>query len=349
MSDADDNAKLPPDLARKVLGADLRNIVKKAGEGATLSGPERKIVQEFLEEKSEPEELLAARRNALIARWASGGKLSATEFAEIEDHLPVEVRIENEEESAIFEPVSELKPEIRSHGRYPKKQAFYADFYGYKSTKTIKRWIAKGRAADSQDFPPLDSPELMPTWYRRHHKQKVPENLIDRANQAEQENVSPPDSAEETPKDVYHPPSELPDGSGFAAELARLWEDARKAAGVLADAEESKDPVRIERAQRQRDRALKVAREYQRDSVKIMQSMGDLVEKAVMEQILHQKHATIRSELETLVNRVHGKVDAEPVYEKRTAIWLDELHKVLRKLESNGFGDQEPFELEAAA
>lgn len=341
-----DPATLPPDLARKVLGADLRNIVKKAGDGATLTSQERNLVREFLAEKIEPEELLATRRNSLLQMWAAGRKLSPDEFAEIADHLPAEARAQTRSApdltlDAAPAPVS---------GKYREKIGHYAALYE-QGDRTIKRWIKKGR--EKSDPPPLDDPVQMPSWFPRHHKHRVPERLLVLAAQARDETPveipKEPTGAETTPPVTYRPPSELPVGTGFEAELQRVREESRKAAGILADAEKSGVHAEIDAARRQYDRALKLLREYERDAPKILAGMGNLVDRSVFEALLLTKHSAIRAEAEAMYTPdLDRAILAGADYDTRRRIHLAAFHHVLRYLTAGGFGDQESFALEAA-
>lgn len=340
-----DTATLPPDLARKVLGADLRNIVKKAGEGQTLTAQERAIVRTFLAEKVEPEELLESRRNALLQMWASGKKLSPEEFAEVADFLP------SAPQRFALEPDD---PGRNREGRYPQPLLHYAEFY-QQTDRTIKRWIGKGRKATPRDFPPLVAPELMPGWYSRHHKQAVPEILLTLAAKA-RETAPPPAATEpatpatETPSAAtYRPPAELPEGSGFEAELSRVRAEARKAAAVLEEAEGRGVISEIDAARRQYDRILKLLREYERDAPKILAATGNLVDRTLVEALLLPKHAAIRADFEAMYNaELHRSLREAPDFESARRVHLAAIHRVLRALVSAGFGDESPFALEAA-
>jgi hypothetical protein len=335
-----DPASLPPDLARKVLGADLRNIVKKAGDGGTLTDQERKLVRKFLDEKIDPEELLESRRNALLQMWATGRKLSPDEFAEIADHLPAGAVVRIPTEEALAAP---SKPT----GQYPHKLAHYAPIYE-QVERTIKRWIGKGRKAG--DCPPLDSPVDMPAWFARHHKHRVPQVLLDLAAKSRDASAPAlPPPAEAAPPPSYRPPSVLPVGSGFEAELQRVRDEARKAAGILADAEEGKVPSEIDSARRKYESALKLLREYERDAPKILAGMGNLVDRSVEEAILLAKHGAIRADFEAMYSpALDREIMAGADYDTRRRAHLAAIHHVLRYLSGGGFGDRAAFALEAA-
>ena len=151
-------AELSPELAGKVLSAELRNLVKKVGDGATLSPAERELMERYLADSRPPEELLKARRIALTRKWTLGGKLSKEERKEAG--------------------IPEASPLLhrQTSDRYQKGLAHYGKIYE-RATRNIKRWIADGRGASPQDFPPLDDPPAMAEWFRRVKGQEPRENL----------------------------------------------------------------------------------------------------------------------------------------------------------------------------
>lgn len=237
-------------------------------------------------------------------------------------------------------------------GKYREKIAHYAAFYE-QSDRTIKRWISAGRKKD--DPPPLDDPLEMPLWFPRHHKHRVPEVLLKRAAEA-RGTVSvdalkePAQSDTAPPPATYRPPSELPEGTGFEAELQRVRDEARKAAGILAEAEKSGIIADIEEARRQQDRALKRLREFERDASKILESRGNLVDRSVVEALLVPKHAAIRADLEAAYTfEVHRELRSPLEFAAARKIYLAAVHRALRALVESGFGDRAPdLTLEAA-
>lgn len=150
--------EVSPDLASKVLSADLRNLIKKVGEGTPLTGPERALMETLHVGSVPHEELHQARRAALTRKWISGAKLTREEL----------------EEAGLPDPAPSLKRQTTD--RYQKSQAFYAKLYE-RDVKNIKRLIAKGREASPQDFPPLDAPAEMAEWFRRNMGQEPRDNL----------------------------------------------------------------------------------------------------------------------------------------------------------------------------
>lgn len=187
-------AELSPEIANKVLGADLRNLVQKIGSGATLSPSERELMERYLAAVTPPEELMQARRIALTRKWATGGKLSKEERKEAG--------------------IPDLAPALQrqTSDRYQKPLEHYAKLYG-RDKRNIKRWIKDGREASPQDFPPFDDPPAMAAWFRRVKGQEPRENLTkferesdEQGEQSEDRSTSRSDDDEEEDDD----PSPLP-------------------------------------------------------------------------------------------------------------------------------------------
>ncbi len=151
-------ADLSPELAGKVLGADLRNLVKKVGEGANLNEAERDMMGRFLADSTPPEELLRARRMALVVKWAKAGKLSK----------------EEKKEAGIPEAAASLQRQTTE--RYQRGFAHYATLY-QRDVRNIKRMVSDGRKRSPHDFPPFDDPPSMAAWFRRVKGQEPRDNL----------------------------------------------------------------------------------------------------------------------------------------------------------------------------
>ena len=104
------------------------------------------------------DELHKARRSALTRKWISGARLTREEM----------------EEAGLPDPAPSLKRQTSDRYKHP--LAHYAKLYD-RDVKNIKRLIAKGRTAATQDFPPLDEPAEMAEWFRRNMGQEPRENL----------------------------------------------------------------------------------------------------------------------------------------------------------------------------
>jgi len=156
---------VPPDLAEKVLGAELRNVVKKVSEGSTLTTAEHERMQTATLEGVLPEDLLKAREAALLRRYALGLNLSKDQKVELSGVLPVGKSIAKKVTSETY--------------RY--KLAHYVGALGLEGKdpeRKLKRWIAKGRESSPPDLPPFDAPEQMAEWWRRNMEWRVPLYLL---------------------------------------------------------------------------------------------------------------------------------------------------------------------------
>lgn len=195
--------EVSPELASKVLSADLRNLIKKVGQGSPLTGPERALMETLHVGSAPYEELHQARRAALTRKWITGAKLTREEM----------------DEAGLPDPAPTLKRQTTD--RYQKSQAHYAAIYE-RDVKNIKRLIAKGRTATPQDFPPLDEPAEMAAWFRRNMGQEPRDNLTKFERES---NESPPAAspASKLPAAGAMPPSATePSGAKSDQELPPL-------------------------------------------------------------------------------------------------------------------------------
>lgn len=157
-----------PELASKVLSADLRNLIKKVGEGSPMTAQERALMETLHVGSLPCEELHQARRSALTRKWISGAKLTREEM----------------EEAGLPDPAPSLKRQTSE--RYKHALAHYAKLYD-RDVKNIKRLLKKGREASPPDFPPLDEPRGMAEWFRRNMGQEPRENLTKFEREASEE------------------------------------------------------------------------------------------------------------------------------------------------------------------
>ncbi|GAA5139339.1 hypothetical protein GCM10023213_19850 [Prosthecobacter algae] len=155
---------IPSDLAAKVIGADLRNLVKKVSDGSVLSTPEREMMEQATIQGALPDELQAARLAALMRRYAQGKPLTKDQQRELSLVLPSNRPI-----------VKRITTESYRH-----KLSHYVPVLGLKGKdpeRKLKRWIAAGREKSPPDLPPFDQPQLMPEWWRRNMTWKVPDYI----------------------------------------------------------------------------------------------------------------------------------------------------------------------------
>lgn len=167
---------LTPELAGKVLSANLRNIVKKIGDGGTLTPAEREIMEQAKADGQLSEELLRARRAALLRKFALGHRLNSDEHAEIASIIPathVVVKKVTRENYRLT--LREYADQFIKLGMPDKKD----------NARKLKGWIWNGRYdKDKQprsepDFPPFDQPAELATWWRRCKTYEPPKWMRD--------------------------------------------------------------------------------------------------------------------------------------------------------------------------
>lgn len=183
------------DLAVKVIGADLRNLVKKVSEGTSLTQAEREMMERAVIDGTLPEELQEARLAALARAYALGKALTPGQQKELSAIIPV------------GKPIA--KKLTRESYRY--KLAHYVTALGVDRDedgnlakdpeRKLKRWIAKGRTKNPPDLPPFDAPHVMAEWWRRNMEWRVPDYLLALENfeQPTTEPTEPAQKAEPSP------------------------------------------------------------------------------------------------------------------------------------------------------
>lgn len=179
--------EVSPEMAEKVLSADLRNVIKKVGDGVPLSPAEREMMERYLAASAEMEDLAKARSAALLRRWATGGKLSKDERKEVDAHFTSEGK-------------AGRAPRLVSD-RYEHPLRIYAEkIWPGKNidtgVRTLKRWVKTGKAV--QDLPPFDTLHELARWYERHHRaNNAPEYLRRFEDQASADDADAPPPAGE--------------------------------------------------------------------------------------------------------------------------------------------------------
>ena len=147
-------ADIAPDLAQKVLDADVRNLVKKVGDGGTLSNTDRQIFLEMTEGTATPEQVREARVSSLMRKWMDGGRLSLSERDEIAHLLPDAIAVNTEGVPLPQQPGALVEDDVLR-------------IYNISRAKYF-RWKKEGQAvAEGPDPPPFDDPKAMVAWYER--------------------------------------------------------------------------------------------------------------------------------------------------------------------------------------
>lgn len=156
---------ITPELAAKVLDADLRNIVKKVSDGGILSPSERQMLQNAAFPESQAK---AKRAVALALKYSSGSRLTASELAEVREMHPgfaPEAAPAPEPTPDDGRPPLDLTPEplpSKGDGALTKRQLDeWGTMYGVEH-RQLRRWIEKGR--ENNDPCPLDAPVEMVRW-----------------------------------------------------------------------------------------------------------------------------------------------------------------------------------------
>lgn len=316
---------IPADLATKVIGADLRNLVKKVGEGSVLSSSERAMMERAIADGMLTEELIQRRRAALMHAYATGRRLSKEEQAEIADILPdageVERRVTRE--------------------RYQHALDHYAGRYGY-AVRNVKKWLQVGRGRTPPDLPPLDEPAEMPAWWGRNMKQRCPKRLLMTIEPA-----APPADATAKPapsKEAEHrpPPKTTPaagediKGTGYAAMIARAthaelvaweaWQGALKAEPFDAGQEEMR--------RRAYDRAVEQARKVLKDRDVGLAGDEEWGRWEEFEEIAQEHLAVLNQSLRSMPVRVATKLALPPeMFQRLADAFNGELDRIFARLD----------------
>ncbi len=162
--------QVSPDLARKVLAADLRNAIKEVSDGSKLAAPHRKTMEGIA---LTPEMAAQQRALSLLQKYCDGHELKPSQWEEVRAthpgfatvHPPVEQPpvLEPEESKA------EWKPKLTKAD-----ETLYQEIYK-KNWRTIRCWITRGE--ENGDPCPLNDPVKMLDWWGRNMKWRVPAEI----------------------------------------------------------------------------------------------------------------------------------------------------------------------------
>lgn len=265
--------RIQPDLAGKVISADLRNLIKRVGDGTTLNAAERELFERYRASEAPPHELLEARAAALLRKFANGGRLTREERAEIGDWLPDPAPLAQRQTS----------------DRYKHQLTYYTTIY-QRDVRNIKRWIKRGREREPADFPPLDEPHLVPDWMRRCFVHRVPPEIeaLEKKSPETTTTESPPPATAgttEPPKEGAPPalpplpPMNLNLAPGVSADLGLQQAQAL----VSATFEQMQLAIKRERhteaAQLRREwqQLVQILRSWEKDIIKIQEGRGEVL------------------------------------------------------------------------
>lgn len=265
---------------------------------------------------------------------------------------------------------------LATRGRYSKTLAEISEELGRLATGfgiewrpgvgTIKRWIRIGRevppADGGPDFPPLEDPARLASWWERRMKWKVPE-VLSRLREETSEGADSETSKESAGGDVT-PPGERAAAAfsglsrakeslsgverGFAAALERC-EEAEALAYArwqeeLNRPQEEFDP-RAEKDRREaHDKALTKLRQMQAGAAKILDESADFARLVQVDEIVAMKAANLRAGLVSIMQRIGSKVRIEPgLFERLCKLYDRELDEAFRVMGEGGYAA--PFAL----
>lgn len=212
--------EISTDLANAVLEGDLANASRNVAQGDTLPAGKRKIFEDEVLARAQPETLHTMRRRSLLRKYAEGARLNEDELDEISDLIPdrpqddaqpTHTRDLSDLSDDFPAPVEDPAPQsvaraLQSEEPYaleveaviqdppappptlPTGYRFHYKHYEavyQKKERTLLWWVAQGRAAKGgPDLPPLDAPDKMPEWWGRVMKQRCPDVVLSAATVA---------------------------------------------------------------------------------------------------------------------------------------------------------------------
>jgi truncated hemoglobin YjbI len=325
--------ELTPDLAAKLIGADLRNLVKKVSDGQPLTQAEREMMERTVIDGTLPQELQEARLAALARAYVLGKPLTKSQAAELSAVLPVGkpiakrlTRQSYRYKLSHYVPILGIDKDM--HGRPAKDPE-----------RKIKRWIEKGRQQVPPDLPPLDAPAQMAEWWRRNMEWRVPEYLarLETSNQASEApggaTYPPPVAGAAASEPASHEVKQ-PALNGEKLEAPMMFDDAtemtadiglnqiRSLVSTLYKRMQSAfEAGRITEGQsymRQWKEAVAMLRQWEKDIVKIQEGKGEVLRTRVINTELGRIFNVIS---QSFFNALMGVLDAHapeiPASERR--------------------------------
>lgn len=308
--------QISPDLAKKVLTANIRNVVQKVQDGKTLTEAE---IKNFESHVIARDGLLKARQESLLKKWIRGGRLTDEEKAEIGDIIEV-----GEE------------PRGRKRGKYQREQKDYAELFGT-SDRTIKRWVKTGK--NTGVLPPLDDPAAMPAWWAAHYKQRVPECIVAAANAAAPATAPAPDTIPDSPpKEAVSARTDsiIGLGTGFGEMLERVRGAEREAYIEYHVALRGGDESRLTLTRKTWGELSRQLRELERDAHDILSRSGSLIEKSLVEKLIAEIHAPIINGIRSMWRRVRERM-MTTVESQQDRVWQEEVDRLFFRLSDSGF------------
>lgn len=353
--------EIDPELARKALAADLRNIIKKLSDERTCTASERAMLQRLALPPGIPNQ---ARVLSLFKRWAAGGRLSADELAEISafhDTLIAQTNGSSEPIVPTSPPLS-LAPDgpriAGSRVKYPDKLSHYEALYDT-DERSLKRYVKKGRSANPPDLPPFHRPVEMPEWWARRMHNRCPAGILNAAEKARKAIASEPAPAQEqqptTAADAPSRPAAVQrDFSDIQtldiaanveqlrrslAIIERQLEEARR--GEIVDGKLVIDDGAISSRQRDYRETFAELRKAENDLLEWKEKMGELVLRDEVRAENNRIAAAIYRAVVQLVKTVRPQISGKSEPEQ-DGIWRAEVLACFAALKTANFTTFEP-------
>lgn len=201
---------LTPELAEKLLAANLRNIVKKIGDGGTLTTAETEMMELAKARNMLPEEVHHARQAALLRKQLKGHKLSIDEQAEL-GVIPSTQTVAKQATTQTYKlTLAEYVERLIAAGMEPSKDP----------ARKLKYWIESGRydkdgkQREQPDLPPFDEPDQLAAWWRRNMTYRPPEWMVklekEAAHEAPDTKAAAADAASASGSGATPPPKSDP-------------------------------------------------------------------------------------------------------------------------------------------
>lgn len=267
--------EVSPEMAEKVLSADMRNIIKKVGDGAPLSTAEREIMGRYLAASAEVEDLARARTAALLRRWATGSKFSKAELKELEAHFAAT-------EGRGAKP-TRLTAERYDHALRVYAAKIWPDEKEETCVRKLKRWIAKGKKAS--DLPPFDDFPRLAAWYERHHRYASAPDYLKRFEAAEQRPDPGPPSDAPAAGDDDRLPSMTLDIDGDHATDASLRQIKALANAIYEQMElalKNRQFTQYRSLRQEWTPLINTQRQWEKDILKIQEGKGEVLRTRVV-------------------------------------------------------------------
>jgi hypothetical protein len=290
---------LTPDVAEKVLRADLQNTVAKVAAGGKLAATDRQRFEAASVPASPTAEDLARlrlnRQAALIRRWAEGGKLTPDEMAEVHPILPAEL---------LASTPAQICTHVRTRTRLLKAYEDYAKFFG-KGLRTVKRWAAVGKAKG--DPFPFDDPPSVPAWWGRNMEYSIPAEVLAACTGEPPAATSAPplgDKPPDPPGAKTEPPSNRQAinvhdlaAIGLKENVERLSRIHRANLELLEKAFGGSSDIDLQLRQKNVEKSARMLSDAQRNYDAYQKEHGELVELAEVKREMLRVHASMAQSL----------------------------------------------------